>query len=103
LGWLRKARTYPPHGCHPVTFGQEFAGYAAQIRYGIERINSALPRVAEVPQGGTATGTGINTPKGFPQEVISLLAKDTGLPITEPETTLKLKERVTHLSKLPVH
>ena len=67
----------------PVTFGQEFAGYAAQIRYGIERVNSALPRVAEVPQGGTATGTGINTPKGFPQEVIKRLAKETGLPITE--------------------
>lgn len=67
----------------PVTFGQEFAGYAAQIRYGIERVNAALPRVAEVPQGGTATGTGINTPKGFPQEVIKRLAKETGLPITE--------------------
>lgn len=67
----------------PVTFGQEFAGYAAQIRYGIERVKAALPRVAEVPQGGTATGTGINTPKGFPQTVIELLAKETGLPITE--------------------
>ena len=67
----------------PVTFGQEFSGYAAQIRYGIERVQSALPRVAEVPQGGTATGTGINTPKGFPQEVIRLLAAETGLPITE--------------------
>lgn len=67
----------------PVTFGQEFAGYAAQIRYGIERVNACLGRVAEVPQGGTATGTGINTPKGFPQEVIAILAKETGLPITE--------------------
>ena len=67
----------------PVTFGQVFAGYAAQIRYGIERVNSAIPRVAEVPQGGTATGTGINTPKGFPQAVIANLAKETGLPITE--------------------
>ena len=67
----------------PVTFGQEFAGYAAQIRYGIERVQAALPRVAEVPQGGTATGTGINTPKGFPQAVIAILAKETGLPITE--------------------
>ncbi len=67
----------------PVTFGQEFSGYAAQIRYGIERVNSTIARVAEVPQGGTATGTGINTPKGFPQEVIKRLAKDTGLPITE--------------------
>jgi fumarate hydratase class II len=67
----------------PVTFGQEFSGYAAQIRYGIERVNSTIPRVAEVPQGGTATGTGINTPKGFPQQVIANLAKETGLPITE--------------------
>lgn len=67
----------------PVTFGQEFAGYAAQIRYAIERVQAALPRVAEVPQGGTATGTGINTPKGFPQEVIKQLALETGLPITE--------------------
>jgi fumarate hydratase class II len=67
----------------PVTFGQEFSGYAAQVRYGIERVNSTIARVAEVPQGGTATGTGINTPKGFPQEVIKRLAKDTGLPITE--------------------
>ena len=67
----------------PVTFGQEFAGYAAQIRYAIERVEASLPRVSEVPQGGTATGTGINTPKGFPQEIISHLAKETGLPITE--------------------
>ena len=81
-GYVKSGRTHLMDAT-PVTFGQEFAGYAAQIRYGIERINSALPRVAEVPQGGTATGTGINTPKGFPQEVISLLAKDTGLPITE--------------------
>jgi fumarate hydratase, class II len=67
----------------PVTLGQEFGGYAAQIRYGIERIQATVPRVAEVPLGGTAVGTGINTPKGFPQEVIKLLAKATSLPITE--------------------
>ncbi len=67
----------------PVTLGQEFGGYAAQIRYGIERVNSSIARVAEVPLGGTAVGTGINTPKGFPQEVIRLLAQETKLPITE--------------------
>jgi fumarate hydratase class II len=67
----------------PVTLGQEFGGYAAQIRYGIERVNSSIARVAEVPLGGTAVGTGINTPKGFPQEVIRLLAIETKLPITE--------------------
>ena len=67
----------------PVTLGQEFGGYAAQIRYAIERVQGTIARVAEVPLGGTAVGTGINTPKGFPQEVIRLLAKETGLPITE--------------------
>lgn len=67
----------------PVTLGQEFGGYAAQIRYGIERVQSTIGRVSEVPLGGTAVGTGINTPKGFPQAVIALLAAETGLPITE--------------------
>ena len=67
----------------PVTLGQEFAGYARQVRLGIERIQSAIPRVAEVPLGGTATGTGINTPLGFPQQVIAELAENSGLPITE--------------------
>jgi fumarate hydratase class II len=67
----------------PVTLGQEFGGYAAQIRYAIERVEGTIARTAEVPLGGTAVGTGINTPKGFPQEVIRLLAKETGLPITE--------------------
>jgi fumarate hydratase, class II len=67
----------------PVTLGQEFGGYAAQIRYAIERVQSTIGRTAEVPLGGTAVGTGINTPKGFPQEVIRLLAAETGLPITE--------------------
>jgi len=67
----------------PVTLGQEFGGYAAQVRYGIERIQAALPRVAEVPQGGTAVGTGINTPLGFPERVIAEIAASSGLPITE--------------------
>ena len=67
----------------PVTVGQEFGGYAAQVRYGIERVEAALPRTAEVPQGGTAVGTGINTPAGFPQKVIANLAEQTGLPLTE--------------------
>jgi len=67
----------------PVTLGQEFAGYARQVRLGIERIESAIPRVAEVPLGGTATGTGINTPLGFSEKVIAELARATSLPITE--------------------
>jgi fumarate hydratase class II len=67
----------------PVTLGQEFAGYAAAVRYGIERLQSTLPRVAELPLGGTAVGTGINAPAGFAAEVIALIASETGLPLTE--------------------
>src|SRR5690606_11680203 len=67
----------------PVTLGQEFGGYAAQIRYGIERIHASLPRVAELPLGGTATGTGINTKAGFAAGAIAELSKATGLEFTE--------------------
>jgi fumarate hydratase, class II len=67
----------------PVTLGQEFGGYAAQIRYGLERLRSTLPRVAELPLGGTAVGTGINTPAGFAARVIDVLVEETGLPLTE--------------------
>ncbi|MCW2529894.1 MAG: class fumarate hydratase [Pseudonocardiales bacterium] len=67
----------------PVTLGQEFAGYAAQIRYGADRVQSSIPRVAELPLGGTAVGTGINAPAGFAAEVIAMLAAETGLPLTE--------------------
>src|SRR5699024_8295022 len=66
-----------------VTLGQAFSGFATQIRYGIERVDAALPRVAEVPQGGTAVGTGINTPIGFPEKVIAEIASSSGLPITQ--------------------
>ncbi|WP_030217273.1 class II fumarate hydratase [Streptomyces bikiniensis] len=67
----------------PVTLGQEFGGYAAQVRYGIERLRAALPRLAELPLGGTAVGTGINTPAGFSAAVIEEVARTTGLPLTE--------------------
>ncbi|MFB6564393.1 class II fumarate hydratase [Streptomyces sp. NPDC056400] len=67
----------------PVTLGQEFGGYAAQIRYGVERLRAALPRLAELPLGGTAVGTGINTPPGFSAAVIAEVAATTGLPLTE--------------------
>jgi fumarate hydratase class II len=69
----------------PVTLGQEFGGYARQMRLGIERVAATIPRVAEVPLGGTAVGTGINTPAGFPQKVIAILAAETGLPIVEAQ------------------
>jgi fumarate hydratase class II len=67
----------------PVTLGQEFGGYAAQIRYGAERVQSTVARVAELALGGTAVGTGINAPAGFAADLIKRLAAETGLPLTE--------------------
>jgi fumarate hydratase, class II len=67
----------------PVTLGQEFGGYAASIRLGIERLEGALPRVGELPLGGTAVGTGINTPPGFAAKVIDSLVASTQLPLSE--------------------
>ncbi len=69
----------------PVTLGQEFGGYEAQIRLGIERLTSTLPRVAALPLGGTAVGTGINMPRGFAAKVITILADVTGLPLSEAD------------------
>lgn len=62
----------------PVTLGQEFGGYAAQVRKGIERVERALPELEELALGGTATGTGINAPDGFPARVIALMAERSG-------------------------
>ncbi|MBE1534139.1 class II fumarate hydratase [Actinomadura algeriensis] len=67
----------------PVTLGQEFGGYAAQMNHGVERLEAVLPRLAELPLGGTAVGTGINTPDGFAPRVIAEIARATGLPLTE--------------------
>jgi fumarate hydratase class II len=67
----------------PVTLGQELAGYATQVRRGVQRLDGVLPRVLEVPLGGTAVGTGINTPEGFTAGVLQRLAAATGLPVTE--------------------
>ena len=69
----------------PVTLGQEFAGYAAQIRLGRARVAEALPRVAQIPLGGTATGTGLNTHPQFARRVRRRLAAQTRLKISAPE------------------
>jgi fumarate hydratase, class II len=69
----------------PVTLGQEFAGYAAQIRLGARRVRNALPQVAQIPLGGTATGTGLNTHPQFAEKVRGLLSAATGLDIQPPE------------------
>src|SRR3954470_6482884 len=69
----------------PVTLGQEFSGYAAQIRLGARRVRNALPQVAQIPLGGTATGTGLNTHPEFAERVRKLLAEQSGLEIRPPE------------------
>src|SRR5262245_52272216 len=68
----------------PVTLGQEFSGYAAQVRQGIERVRDALPRLGQIPLGGTATGTGLNTHPEFAARVRERLARETGLTISAP-------------------
>ena len=67
----------------PVTLGQEFGGYAAAVEHGVERLQSVLGRVAELPLGGTAVGTGINAPKQFAPRVIKRLAEGRNLPFME--------------------
>ncbi len=69
----------------PVTLGQEFSGYATQLRYGIERVKSALPRIYMLAQGGTAVGTGLNSPAGFAEKFAEEVARETALPfVTAP-------------------
>jgi fumarate hydratase, class II len=69
----------------PLTLGQEFSGYAQQLAYGIERVESALPRLAELALGGTAVGTGLNTRRGYAEKAAEKIAELTGLPfVTAP-------------------
>ena len=69
----------------PLTLGQEFGGYAAQVAFGVERVKGALPRLCMLAQGGTAVGTGLNTRPGFAEAVAAEVARATGLPfVTAP-------------------
>ena len=71
----------------PLTLGQEFSGYAHQIRQGIARVNACLPGIYELAQGGTAVGTGLNTAPGWDTTVAANMARITGLPfVTAPNT-----------------
>ncbi len=69
----------------PVTLGQEFAGYAAQVRLGAKRVRNALPQVAQIPLGGTAVGNGLNTHPDFAEKIRALLSDASGLTISPPE------------------
>ncbi|HEY9183962.1 MAG TPA: class II fumarate hydratase [Salegentibacter sp.] len=66
----------------PLTLGQEFSGYAAQLDYGIKALENTLPHLSELALGGTAVGTGLNTPKGYSKRVAEFIAKFTELPFT---------------------
>ena len=68
----------------PVTLGQEFSGFAAQVRLGVDRVRGTLGRVGQIPLGGTATGTGLNTHPEFAAKVRDLLATESGLEISAP-------------------
>jgi fumarate hydratase class II len=81
-GLVKSGRTHLMDAT-PVMLGQEFGGYAATVRYAGERLRAVLPRVREVPLGGTAVGTGINTPPGFAARVIEVLSERTGQEFTE--------------------
>lgn len=78
-GIIKIGRTHTQDAT-PLTLGQEFGGYAAQVRNGIERIEQTLPRLMELAQGGTAVGTGLNAPVGFAEGVADRIAQITGLP-----------------------
>ncbi len=81
-GLVKSGRTHLMDAT-PVMLGQEFGGYSATVSHAVERLDAALPRVRELPLGGTAVGTGINTPPGFAARVIELLAETTGEPFSE--------------------
>ena len=68
----------------PVTLGQELAGYAAQVRQGIARVEDAMPRLGQIPLGGTATGTGLNTHPEFAARAREYLSRETGLTVSAP-------------------
>ncbi|CAL9635281.1 Fumarate hydratase class II [Actinosynnema sp. ALI-1.44] len=81
-GLVKSGRTHLMDAV-PVTLGQEAGAWAAQVRYGVERLTASLPRLAELPIGGTAVGSGLNAPEGFGAAVAAELAAVTGLPLTE--------------------
>jgi fumarate hydratase class II len=85
----------------PLTLGQEFSGYVAQLDHDIERIEAALPRLYELAIGGTAVGTGLNAPEGFGEDCAAMLAELTGLPFVRapnPFAALAANDAIVHAS-----
>ena len=67
----------------PITLGQEFSGYVSQLNHGIKTIENAVGHLSELPIGGTAVGTGLNTPKGYSEKVVDYISKNTDLSFKE--------------------
>src|SRR5208283_6193152 len=84
----------------PVTFGQEISGWATQIRLGIARIESVLPRLAQLPLGGTAVGTGLNAHPGFSEGVIRVIGEITGLPFVKADNNFEAQASMDIASEL---
>ncbi|TDD06677.1 class II fumarate hydratase [Saccharopolyspora terrae] len=84
-GWTEVVKSGRTHlmDAVPITLAQEAGAWASQARYGVERLRTGLPRLGELPIGGTAVGSGLNAPEGFGQAVAEELARVTGLPLTE--------------------
>ncbi|WP_207458123.1 class II fumarate hydratase [Azospirillum sp. SYSU D00513] len=85
----------------PLTLGQEFSGYATQVRYGVERARSVLPRLLPLAQGGTAVGTGLNAKAGFAEAFAEEVARITGLPFVTAEN--KFEALATHDALVEAH
>jgi len=85
----------------PLTLGQEFSGYAAQLKFGIKALKNTLPHLAQLALGGTAVGTGINTPKGYAEKVAGYIAEFTGLPFVSAEN--KFEALAAHDALVETH
>lgn len=77
----------------PLTLGQEFSGYAAQVQYGIERVQRAIPSLLCLAQGGTAVGTGLNTRNGWDVDVASTIASLTNIPFKTAPNKVYIKDK----------
>lgn len=85
----------------PLTLGQEFSGYLTQVEYGIVRVEATLPRVLQLAQGGTAVGTGLNTPVGFDTKIADAITKETGLPFVTAKN--KFEALAAHDAMVELH
>ena len=85
----------------PLTLGQEFSGYVSQLDHGIKSLENTLPHLAELALGGTAVGTGINTPKGYAQKVTEYIAAFTGLPFVSAQN--KFEALAAHDALVETH